>query len=284
MSSRPIRGIVIREDRQIGATLITGDTSRTPLITIGQYHRGQGAAKVYHDADFRPTKTEGIDFISIRVDRQSDKAIVNADPNSDKVIYAKITNRANNAGGNIFGAHFETDSRGLAILDNIGGYAQVRNRTGTMYGTLTGFKVDVKQDVGGSLGSVPARGNLIQLNLQADAPVGSAGIELKNITDGVYVTPFGITLTNAATSGCKGFKYALNYESDALLGDLDSADGVISRDGYAVLLVKNGAPSDGDYNNKAEAGCLLIDISNKRLYQNKGTRASTNWDYVTNWT
>jgi hypothetical protein len=231
----------------------------------------------------RPAKTEGIDFLSIRIDRQSSVAIVNADPNSDKGLYLKVTERPSQSGAEAFGIHSEVDNRGtMGAIRGV--YAQVRNRTGEIESAMRGMMVDVKQDVGGTLTGV-VEGYLVQLNIQANAPAKSAGLVIRNITDGVYTTPMGIEIQNSAVSSCKGFKYGMNYESDALLGDLTNADGIISRDGYAVFIVKNGAPSDGDYNGKAEPGCLLLDISNARLYMNVGTRASTNWDYVSaTWT
>ena len=41
----PIRGVVIKQDRQIGAILITGQRSRTPLLALGMYHRGREQAR-----------------------------------------------------------------------------------------------------------------------------------------------------------------------------------------------------------------------------------------------
>lgn len=280
---KPIRGIVIKEDRQIGALLITGDRSRTPLVCIGQYHRGQGeGVKTYFDADMRPVKTEGIDFLSFRFDRQSTVAIVNADPNTDKGIYVKITERPSQTGTEAMGCHFEVDNRGtMGAIRGI--YAQVRNRTGEIESAIRGFMADVKQDVGGTLTGV-IQGAFIQMDVCADAPAGSAGIRIHNKTDGVYDTPPAILISNAATSSCKGFDSAIDYESDALLGKLSGADGIVSRDGYFVFIVRAGAPSDGDYNGLVEVGCILIDITNHRLYQNVGTRAATNWDYASNWT
>lgn len=283
MVPRPIRGIVIKTDRQIGAVLITGSRTRMPLIAIGQFHRGQGASKVYSDEDFHPSLTEGIDFTSIRIDREATVAIVNADPNSDKGMYVKVTERPSQSGAEAYGCHFEVDNRGtMGAIRGV--YAQVRNRTGEIESAIRGFFCDVKQDVGGTLTGT-AEGMRIQMNVQANAPAGSAGIVIRNICDGNYTEPRGIDFQNAATSGCQGWISAINYESDALQGLITTGNCIVSEDGDAVLIVRAGAPSDGNYNDLAKKGCLLIDITNARLYMNVGTKAATNWDYVSaTWT
>lgn len=293
--TRPIRGIVIKEDRKIGGVLITGDArSRYPLIAIGLYHRGQGASKVYYSNDIDLVPTEGIDVLSLRAERPADYPIVDADPNTDKLIYGKITNRAEMGSvgaetGGVYGVHFEVDQRAI-INDVRGGRIYTRQRSGGSVGTLRGFEVESKIDHGTPTPTTALYNLDVRHHWAVDCPATeSAGIRVRAETDGNYVHPkSAILLSNKALSSHRGFKTGINYESDALQGEAEagtkSANIVIAEDGDAVFIVKAAAPSDGDFNDLAKKGCLLIDMTNARLYMNVGTKAATDWDYVTNWT
>jgi len=288
MTPRPIRGIVIKQDRQIGAVLIRGSRTRTPWMSFGLTHTGDGVDKVYYGADEEPQDGAGIDYMSFRVNRPATQPITFSDPSTDKMVYMKYTQRAEH--GSI-GAeekslqlvNLEVDQRG--IIGHVDGlYVSVRGRgTGVSQAALWGAWVRCQIDAGGTI-TTSYYGLNVGLRPSINAPAASAGIRIYNEGVGSYTAvAAALAIAQTGSSGCKGFKSLIDYEDDAL--NASSRSGVvIAEDGDAVLIITAGAPSDGDYNAQAKKGCLLIDTTNARLYMNVGTKASTDWDYVQTWT
>ncbi len=288
MTPRPIRGIVIKTDRQIGAVLIAGSRTRTPWLVFGLHHRGDGEDKIYYGADEEPQSGEAIDFMSFRVNRPSTMPITTSDPSGDKMVYMKYTNRAEHGAlgaetKDIQGVKIEIDQRG--IMGAIHGlYVYVRGRgAGCGHGNLWGAWIHAQIDVGATITS-SYYGLNVGLRPSVNAPTASAGIRIYNEGVGAYdAVAAALAIANTGSSGCKAFKSLIDYEDDAL-NATDRSGVVLAEDGDAVLIVTAGAPSDGDYNAVAKKGCMLIDTTNARLYMNVGTKASTDWDYVQTWT
>jgi len=133
--------------------------------------------------------------------------------------------------GDSHGGLFKADFTNRAINDaNFvmrGFNIALSNRAGGVLNTLEGFQFSVRQrgdggavtklragylgvlmDVGGTAPSSEVKGLCIEMKCEENCPTNSAGVSVRNYTDGIYTIPTAaFSAKNDGTSGCKGFEF-----------------------------------------------------------------------------
>lgn len=138
----------------------------------------------------------------------------------------------------------------LAVLE--GALISVRNRNGsTLAGslaTMRAMSLDVLLDSGGAaVVSSELKGLKVSMRLEQNCPANSAGVEVRNYTDGVYTLPTAaLAVKNAGTSGCAGFTYGLDfYDAQSTAKTWNIAPIRIGRTGAEDVVIVAGNYVDG---------------------------------------
>lgn len=257
---------------QVGGLLVT------PQRGVAAYEYG---AKFISDTFFRGGAAQKSYLVYMGGDRVSGK-VATGDSN-DAILRMDHSNRALNDTNFIMrGINMSLQNRASGILNLLEGAnisARQRGDSGAIT-ALRGMRIEAQVNVGSGAISTTVHGLQIDMQLEANMPSDSAGINVRNKSDGVYTLPTAaFAAKNNGTSSCKGFSYGLDlYDSAA--DTCDKAE--IRMNDEVCVLTGAGVPTDGTTGAAfAAPGSLYIDITNKKLYINGNTKASPTWKLVT---
>jgi hypothetical protein len=258
------------------------ENNEFPVIYAGQYTFGAGSSKEYVGSEVDVLPLEGVVMTSFRFNRPSGYAIPNADPNRDKAMYIKYTNRAENIEdstpvGEAYGLNVEVDQRGtIGTLHGLYVYERIRD-------TITTCRIARFENSIGCGETVPTvfEGVRIDINNPNTSPADSCGLAIQNKeTTGINTPPeaaIRIESGGSSSGWLSGIYFAANcfgsaYARPVWIHD-ETADIVFMR--WA------GAPTNGSTGaGYAGKGSLLIDYTNGYLYINTNTKASPTWTKV----
>lgn len=193
---------------------------------------------------------------------------------------ADYTNRAtNDANFQMRGLNFALSNRGGGILNNLEGFQfSVRQRgDGGAITKLRAGYLAILMDVGGTAPSSEVKGLHVDMKCEEDCPTNSAGVCVRNYTDGVYTLPTAaFSVKNDGTSGCKGFEYILDaYDSNA--ATYNTAPIRFGKTGSEDIVIATGDFTDGADSGFAP-GSIGLDTANGHLFVSD---SSGLWQVVT---
>lgn len=115
----------------------------------------------------------------------------------------------------INGSMSNSDDGTLNLLEGIN--YSVRQRSTVAITALRGMLLSVQADAGKGAVNSELKGLKVEMRVEQNAPAASAGIEVRNYSDGVYTVPTAaFSVKNDGTSGCKGFEFGLDmYDANA---------------------------------------------------------------------
>ena len=257
---------------QVGGLLVT------PQRGIAAYEYG---AKFISDTFFRGGAAQKSYLVYMGGDRLSGK-VASGDSN-DAILRMDFSNYALNDNNFIMrGINLGVQNRSagtLNYLESASFTSRQRGDSGAI-GLLRGLYLSIIANVGSGAISTTVHGMLVEMQLEANMPSDSAGVVVKNKSDGVYTLPTAaFAAKNNGTSSCKGFSYGLDlYDSAA--STCDKAE--IRMNSEVCILKGAGVPTNGTTGAAfAGPGSLYIDITNMKLYINGNTKASPTWKIVT---
>lgn len=106
------------------------------------------------------------------------------------------------------------DAGTMNLLEGIN--YSVRQRSTGEITALRGMLLSIQMDSSKAIVNTEVKGLKVEMRCESNCPANSAGIEVRNYTDGIYTLPnAAFKVTNDRTSGCKGFEYCLDmYDSN----------------------------------------------------------------------
>jgi hypothetical protein len=182
------------------------------------------------------------------LDLEGDRLAANKAYNDSNDAYLRISGNnyaQNDASYRFRGILANLANRGSGTLDMVcAADLNVRQRSDAgIMSSLLGTYIGVVADVGcGAIGTA-IKGIQVEMKLHTNAPANSAGVCVRNYSDGIYTVPTAaLAVKNDGTSGCKGFEYILDaYDAAAKtwntavirIGKTDSEDIVITSGNFA---------------------------------------------------
>jgi hypothetical protein len=118
----------------------------------------------------------------------------------------------------INGSMTNGDGGTMNMLEGINYSVRQRGDAGNIV-TLRGALLSIQMDTGGSYAvSGEVKGLKVEMRCEANCPAASAGIEVRNYTDGMYIIPTAAySVKNDGTSGCLGFTYGIDFYDSAAI-------------------------------------------------------------------
>lgn len=158
----------------------------------------------------------------------------------------------------INGSLSNRDSGTMNMLEGINYSVRQRGDAGAI-NTLRGAYISIQMDVGSGAVSSAVKGLKVDMRCEANCPADSAGIEVRNYTDGVYDIPTtAFSVKNNGTSGCKGFEYGLDLY-DASARTVNTAD--IRGSNEDIINNSSGGIWDLDTAVLHAAGAVITNVS-----------------------
>lgn len=123
----------------------------------------------------------------------------------------------------INGSLANRDAGTMNMLEGINYSVRQRGDAGII-STLRGAYISIQMDVGSGAVSTAVKGLKVDMRCEANCPADSAGIEVRNYTDGIYDIPTAAySVKNNGTSGCLGFEYGIDFY-DTNAGTVNTAE------------------------------------------------------------
>lgn len=223
-------------------------------------------AKFDSDGVFLAGAAKKTYMMAIMGDRE-DGEVVTGDSN-DALLRMSHTNYAENDTNFIFrginGSLANRDAGIMGMLEGINYSVRQRGDAGAIT-TLRCAYLSVQLDSGSGLVGTSVIGLKVDMRLEANCPTDSAGVEVRNYTDGVYTLPSAaFKITNPGTSGCLGFSYGLDMY-DAAGQTVNVAELRFGKNGSEDIVLVTGNFADGADSGLAP-GSLGLDTTDGLLF------------------